>query len=268
MTDLEKKDVIKFFHNISPKVLASAAEKFKKAEVVKYKGTDNDTLNFVTEADIACENAILSEIKKRFPGDGIVAEESYSDVKVGEHGRFWIIDPICGTSNFAKELKLFVSNIALAEDGKLVAACAVDHSQAEYIWSIGDGIFINDKKVDVGRKSSGRTIEVDLGAAMTGSREIREQFARFVTKLVVDTNYAPVTYNSSLGFSYAAIGRLDAYISADNKVWDVAAPNFLMMAAGGVVTTFDGELWTFESRSVVAAREKNFHKELMGYLNG
>ncbi len=267
MADSEKQEIISFFHEISPIILALAAEKFKKAKIVKYKGRDKDTLNFVTEADIACENVIVAEIKKRFPADGVVAEENYSNVKVGQHGRFWIIDPICGTSNFAKELKLFVSNIALAEDGKLVAGCAVDHSQGEYIWSVGKGIFIGQKKADLGRKSSGRTIEVDLGAAMTGSRAIREQFARFVSKLVVETNYAPVSYNSSLGFSYAAIGRLDAYVSADNKVWDVAAPNFLIMVAGGVVTTFEGKPWTLESRSVVAAREKDFHKELISYLN-
>ena len=186
-----------------------------------------------------------------------------------DKGRFWIIDPICGTSNFAKEIRLFVTNIALAENGELVAACAIDHAQGEYIWSTGSNkIFINDTEADIKRKSSGISIEVDLGGAMTGSKERKEQFSKFLARVILETNYAPLTYNSSLGFAYVAIGRIDAYVSADNKVWDVAAPNFLTMAAGGIVTKFDGSPWTLDSNDVLAVRDRELHKELLDYLNG
>lgn len=268
MTDQHKHDLANFFHKVSPLVLDIASKGFKNSSVTKYKGTDDNTLNFVTQADTDVESAVVEKIKKMFPGDKIVAEESYADVKIASDGRFWIIDPICGTSNLAKELKLFVTNIALAEEGKLVAGCAVDHAQGDYIWSVEKGeIFINDKKADLDRKSSGVTIEVDIGGAMTSSMERKKQFSKFLSRIIQETNYAPLTYNSSLGFSYVAIGRIDAYVSADNKVWDVAAPNFLTMAAGGIVTKFDGTPWTLESSDVLAARDKALHKELLGFLN-
>ncbi len=267
MTDSDKEEVKSFFHDISPKVLKLVDEKFKRSEIVKYKGKDENTFNFTTEADVDAENLIVGQIKKSFPQDGIIAEENYADVKIANKGRFWIIDPICGTSNFAKEIRLFVSNIALAEDGKLVASCVVDHSQGDYIWSVGDKIFINNTEAHIGRKSSGTSVEVDLGAAMTGTPQMREKFAKFVSRLIVETNFAPITYNSSLGFAYAAIGRIDSYASADNKVWDVAAANFLMMAAGGIVTQLDGSSWTLDSASVLASRDRQLHKKLLGFLN-
>lgn len=268
MTDSGKQEEVKFFHSISPKILNLVSEKFKKSSVIKYKVSEENTHNFVTEADVAVENTVVEEIKDRFPEDRIVAEENYADVKVTNKGRFWIIDPICGTSNFAKELRLFVTNIALAEDGELVAACAIDHAQGDYIWSVGDQkIFINDTEANLDRKSSGTTIEVDLGGAMTSSKERKEQFSKFLSRIIQETNYIPLTYNSSLGFSYVAIGRIDAYVSADNKIWDVAAPNFLAMAAGGIVTKFDGTPWTLDSSDVLAVRGRELHKELLGFLN-
>lgn len=268
MTHVAKQEVVKFFYDISPKILDLVSKKFKKSSVIKYKVSEENTHNFVTEADVAVENAIVEVIKKKFPNDKIVAEENYADVQVGNKGRFWIIDPICGTSNFAKELRLFVTNIALAENGELVAGCAIDHAEGEYIWSVGDKkIFINDTEANLDRKSSGTTIEVDVGGAMTSSAERKKQFSKFLSKIIQETNYIPLTYNSSLGFSYVAIGRIDAYVSADNKVWDVAAPNFLTMAAGGIVTKFDGSPWTLDSNDVLAVRNKKLHNELLDFLN-
>src|SRR5205807_1001209 len=40
--------------------------------------------------------------------------------------RVWLVDPICGTANYAAALPLFATNIALLEDGQIVAAGVAD----------------------------------------------------------------------------------------------------------------------------------------------
>ncbi len=267
MTNAHREKIQKFFHDIAPQVLELVSKKFKHSSIAKYKSKEKDTMNFATEADLEVEALVVREIKKRFPGDKIVAEENYSDTNIENNGRFWIIDPICGTGNLAKEIKLFVTNIALAQNGTLIASCAIDHAQGEYIWSTGDKkIFINKKQANIGKKSSGTIIEVDVSGAMTATRQTKKQYLQFLSRVVLETNYAPAGYCSSLGFAYTALGRIDAYVCADVNVWDVAAANFLMQAAGGIVTRIDGSPWTLASRDVVAARNKKLHAQLISFF--
>lgn len=265
MTSLE--EVSQFFHDVSPKILKLVAQSFKISHVIKHKDHDRG-IDFVTEADVEVENIIVSEIKNRFPEDQIIAEENFSDTKPINKGRIWIIDPICGTSNFAKKIKLFATNIALAIDGKLVASCVIDHSQNVYIWSIGDNaVFINQNKIKTDKTALGVKIEVDLPGLTKSTKEIKEKHARFIYRLITETKYIAVTYATSLGFAYVSLGRIDAYVTPHIRLWDMAAANFLTIQAGGVVTDIHGLPWTLTSSSVLAARDKRLHKELLDLLN-
>lgn len=264
---VELEEVSRFFNEVSPKILNFVAQSFKKSHVIKQKDHDN-AINFVTEADVEVENIIIREIKRRFPEDQIIAEENFSHIKPSDKGRFWIVDPICGTSNFAKKIKLFVTNIALAIDGRLVASCVIDHSQNVYIWSSGENtIFINQNKVKTDKAAPGVKIEVDLPGLNKSTKEIKEKYARFIYRLLTQTKYIAITYATSLGFAYLSLGRINAYISPHIRLWDMAAANFLTQQAGGIVTDIQGLPWTLTSSSVLAARDKLLHKELLNLLN-
>ena len=261
-------EVEKFFHYISPIILTLVAKKYKKSRIVKHKGNDPTNINFATEADLETEKLIVDEIHKRFPEDLIIAEENFSEVRINDNNRFWIIDPICGTSNFAREINLFVSNIALAENGKLIASCVVDHSQNEYIWSTGQyKIFTNKKEAKIGKKAPGIVVDVDLTALKNSSRETKEKYSKFVSRLVTGTSYAVVTHATSLGFAYTALGKIDAYICAEINLWDIAAANFLVLQTGGIISELSGSPWTLRSLNVVAAKDKNLHKQLINFIN-
>lgn len=265
--DIRLEEVSRFFHEVSPKILNLVAQSYKKSHTIKHK--DHSTgIDFVTEADIEVENIIVGEIKSRFPEDQIIAEENFSHIKPSDKGRLWIIDPICGTSNFAKKIKLFATNIALAIDGILVASCVIDHSQNEYIWSVGENtILINKNKIKTEKTTLGVRIEVDLPGLTKSAKEIKEKHARFIYRLLTETKYIAVTYGTSLGFAYLSLARIDAYVSPDIRLWDMAAANFLTQQAGGIVTDIRGLPWTLTSSSVLAARDKLLHKELLNLLN-
>src|SRR5580658_4489124 len=76
-----------FFHDIAPMVLKLVASFNGKAKVHTIKQIAGD---YATEVDIETEKLIVSEIKKRFPSDSILAEENHSGTIIGSE-RVWII---------------------------------------------------------------------------------------------------------------------------------------------------------------------------------
>ena len=72
--------------------------------------------DFATEADRAAEQAILDVIHTARPDDGFEGEE-LGAVHLGAGGRRWLVDPLCGTANFAAGSASFCVNVALVDAG-------------------------------------------------------------------------------------------------------------------------------------------------------
>src|SRR5271154_1519318 len=69
---------------------------------IEYKGV----FNLVTDVDKAAEKIIIGILRKEFPDDAILAEESGVTDGTGTKRR-WLIDPIDGTTNFAHSYPFF-----------------------------------------------------------------------------------------------------------------------------------------------------------------
>jgi len=216
-----------------------------------------------TQVDIDVENFIVSEIKKRFPQDRILAEENHADTVI-QKGRIWIIDPICGTNNFSRGIKNFCTNIALVDNNQLIASCVIDHSQNDYLWSIGNGeIYVNTNLFQLSEKRFNTLIEVDFGSVVSVDKKQQEKHNRFLKKMITETNYYLISLNSSLGFAYVAIRKMDGFINIYNHPWDICASSFLIQQAGGVITDLTGKPWTLASVGAIAAKNKDIHKKLL-----
>ena len=59
----------------------------------------------VTEADLRSEEILINAIKKEFPNDGIISEES--ETVNPKADRFWVIDPLDGTVNYANDIHTY-----------------------------------------------------------------------------------------------------------------------------------------------------------------
>jgi len=256
-----------FFHYISPKIIQLTNRRFEKTKEIKYKDKEYSP-NFATEGDFDNEKLILEELDKWFPEDLIVAEETSPDSQGINKARSWIIDPICGSSNFKNGIKFFCTNIALSDKGKLIASCVVDHCREEYAWSVGDyKIYINRKEIKPEKISMGTIVDVDLSALAGQDLKRIERHQKLISFLLRDKRYYLSTFSTSLSFAYVGLGRIDAYTNGYSKIWDVAAANFLILQAGGVVTQLDGKAWDLFSDNVLAARDKKLHSELLKILN-
>lgn len=258
---------IAFFHDIAPSIIAFVEKEFKKKLTVHYKKGDTEKLNFQTRIDKRVEEMILEEIHKRFPDDNILSEETKTEEDIMQKGRLWIINPICGTISLSRGINIFCTNIALAIDSKIVAGCVIDHTQKQYIWSVGGNkLFLNEKDHTAVRYP--RTmVEINLSSIGYWDTKTRVQMEHFMSRIIKETDFILTSMETSLTFAYVALGRIDAYVSSYHHVWDVPAINFLIEQAGGVVTDIKGNPWTLDKTSTLAARDKKLYGELLAFLS-
>ena len=116
--------------------------------------------DFATEADLDAERAILGVIEAARPGDARIGEES------GEAGgsgtRRWLVDPLCGTLNFAAETPLLAVNVALVDGTSSIAAVSADPITRELFWADGGGAYLRHEGSDVPLRPSAESRLVDV----------------------------------------------------------------------------------------------------------
>lgn len=230
--------------------------------------TKTQKLDVVTGLDIALDKLVASSLKRAFPYDLIVSEESSPGKLPGEK-RTWVIDPLCGSMNAAFGIKFFCTNIVLVEGGRVVASWVVDHSRREVIWSLGGGVFRNGTPVPrLAVVKPSPMIDCDFGYAGELGRNASGRYVDFVKKLFSREDLRTLSLEGSLAFAYVATGQIQAATVINVRPWDILAACFLVERNGGVVANFDGTPYGIYSRSVVISGNKKIHGLLIKLLRG
>jgi myo-inositol-1(or 4)-monophosphatase len=197
--------------------------------------------DFATVADLEAERVILETIRAARPDDAVLGEESGLNGAPGA-GRTWLVDPLCGTLNFAATTPLLAVNVALREpDGVQVAAVA-DPLAGEVFWTDGASVRLRRDGADlpVGPSTASGLVDVDLDNAHRG----RGRFlpAQLVGDPAFRARFGPRVLSTTLALSWVAVGRRAAYL-ADGDMSDnvhFAAGIALCRAAGCLVTDLEG----------------------------
>ena len=72
--------------------------------------------NWVTEADLASEQYILSQIHRKFPSHMILSEETHATIQNPElQEDLWVVDPLDGTTNARFGIPFFAVSIAYCQ---------------------------------------------------------------------------------------------------------------------------------------------------------
>ena len=93
--------------------------------------------DFATAADIDAEQAIGEVLHAERPADAMLGEEQGLR---GEGDRTWLVDPLCGTLNFAAGMMVVAVNVALRAGTEVTAAFkrfATEYTKASfllYVW--------------------------------------------------------------------------------------------------------------------------------------
>jgi len=195
--------------------------------------------NLVTNADIACEKAIIETIHAAFPGHAILAEESAANVSPAQFtsGPVWVIDPIDGTTNYAHEHYQVGVSVAFAVDSTVLVAAVEAPFLGECFTAIkGRGAFLNGKQIKVRSISSAEEALVATGFPYR--RVNLKNICGRVERVLARCRDLRRIGAASLDISWVGCGRLDAFYEEGLSPWDVAAAGLIAREAGALVGHF------------------------------
>ena len=198
---------------------------------------EKDRQDYASEVDSLAETEIIRELRRAFPDDAILAEESGA---MGKGKQTFVIDPLDGTSNYLRGFPHFCVSIALVENGEPIDGVIFDPLRNElFTASRGAGAMLNDKKIRVGRAQGPHRRLLITGFPPRERTRLAAQLD-CVRSLLVEAEDIRRTGSAALDLAYVACGRADAYFEAGVKSWDIAAGLLLVREAGGRVCDFRG----------------------------
>ena len=207
-----------------------------------------DFHDLVTEFDRRSEEHIRARIREAFPGSAIIGEEggrSGSDdaAAPGEGAQPWHVDPIDGTSNFARGMALWAVCIGAEIDGEMVSGVVYDPVNDQLFWADERGAFLNDEPL-VSRGSAEPS-----QATVISDFPLPRDLVHFPDLALAQLAELSTAFSqrrsigsSAVALCWVAAGWADATFCFGVSSWDVAAAGFIVRRAGGVYETYlDGE---------------------------
>ena len=232
-----------------------ARARLGKPGYLKWKGPRD----VVTEASIEVQDAIVSAIAAEFPDAGILAAEGPGDAVLPVDAPcLWIVDPICGSLNFAQGIPYFGISVALRYEGRIAVGIVYDPSRDELFEATRHTpAMLNGRRIVVRQILEGSEAweGAVIGTDWPHGGERRQQ-ARLVLGLMADqVNACNLMGSPALGLCNVAAGRLHAYWHLDLNIWDIAASSLILERAGGILTDADGLSWLYSDGGYIASND-------------
>ena len=244
-------------------------DRYERLERIDHKSARD----VVTEADHLSEALIIAAIRRRHPGDAILAEESGAHAAAGAEPndvpsrRVWVIDPLDGTVNYANGLPVFCVSIGLVVDDRPTVGVVLDPTRDETFAATVDGpATLNGRPIHASAKDKLSDYVISLGLA---GRSVASR-ARAVRR---EVRISRSMGSGALALAYVGNGRFDAFVQQTSlSAWDVAAAGLIAERAGAMVTALDGSRWYDPARpprSVgIAAAPPAFHERIRSLAAG
>ena len=195
----------------------------------------------VTAADEAGEAVILEGLARLASEIPVVAEEKVAagDIPEVGDGRFWLVDPLDGTKEFISKNGEFTVNIALIDSEGPLLGVVLAPAREKAWWGLrGAGAFVREADGQA-RKIQVRPAPAEGLTAVASRSHSDEATEKFLDEVGASER---ISAGSSLKFCLVAEGRADIYPRfGPTMEWDVAAGHAVLLAAGGHVTTLEGE---------------------------
>ncbi len=234
-------------------------ERFARPHEVTTKGLRN----FVTEADVLAQDAIVAVIRARYPDHQIYTEES-GQVLGSDPLHRWFVDPLDGTTNYARGIPYFSVSIAIECEGELQVGVIYDPlGERLFQAQAGEGAYLNDARLAVSER--GRLIDALLDLGWARSQAARLECLRAAAILGPLLGSARTMGSAALGLAAVAAGWEEIFFHAELSPWDMAAGALLVCEAGGTVTTIAGGAWDVWAGGILASNGL-LHAEVLRLL--
>ncbi|MET3925833.1 inositol monophosphatase family protein [Devosia sp. 2618] len=183
--------------------------------------------DLVTNVDLQIDALFQDELRRAFPDDGILTEESLGQGA----SAMWVVDPIDGTQNFARGIAHFAISVAFVADGTVEFGVVYNPATAElFAARRGEGASLNGQPIRASQVTAPGRAVIDIGY----STKLPQ--SRYVALLdrALSAGFSFVQQGSAaLGLAQVACRRIDGYVEEHLYSWDVLAGLLLVEEAGG-----------------------------------
>ncbi len=236
----------------------------------------------VTEADFAANNVIVPALRRAFPADGILSEETPDVVRhaPGSHldesrldkERVWMIDPLDGTRGFIDGTGDFAVQIGLCISGK--AALGVVYKPVDdvlYSAARGAGAWVEHPNHSPARLHVSDRVNLQA-MRLAASRSHRSPR---MDKVIAALGVREEVRRGSVGIKVGLIveGACDLYVhlSPMSRQWDTCAPEAILREAGGQLTDIFGNPFRYNTIDIgnhngIVATNGAAHREVIERL--
>lgn len=183
--------------------------------------------SLVTATDLAIDRLVSARLNAAFPDHRVLSEEQTTVFDAGAEFT-WVIDPIDGTTNFARGLPVWGVSIALLQHGQPVIGVVDFPLVGEQFTAVaGAGAWRSGAPI--------RTYDGDQAS----DEQLLMKCTRTDRLLQIDTRLkARICGSAAYHLCKVADGTALAGIEATPKLWDFAAAWLIIHEAGGVMSTW------------------------------
>jgi myo-inositol-1(or 4)-monophosphatase len=211
--------------------------------------TKQNANDIVTEFDIRCQDVIISQIKKMFPNDLIIAEEKGFDTTKTDTA--WVIDPIDGTNPYSRQIPHFAIVIGYMKNF-VAQFCVVYNPVLDelYVAELGQGCTKNDVQLKAQKREVSSMMILVEGFGQKQQLTLRDNM---VPPFYTAQGMGSGAYSTTL----VASGSADAYIAQSQHIWD-RIHYILLTESGYKLTRLNGEPFDLRYTDYVATHTQNY----------
>ena len=259
---LERKEFAIELARQAGKTILESSKSLKKIEL------KDSFADLVTETDKGIEKFLFEELKRKFPNDRFIGEESMNKEEWTNEPT-WIIDPIDGTTNFVHTFPYSCVSIGLSINKQSYLGIVYNPSfDRLYVAVKGEGAYLFE-----GNKKDGIKLQVrncsslDEALVMSefgGQRDDAKKECVFRNLEVIGWRCHGVRSLGSAAMNLCAVasGHADAYYEFGLHIWDMAAAALILNEAGGYACDTRGGPLDMQNRRLIGACNEHIAKQI------
>ncbi len=202
-----------------------------------------------TDADLAAQKTIVDLIRSRDPTAAILAEEGITPPDGAR--LIWVIDPLDGTTNYARRIPTFCTSIGVVQDSRPIAGAIYDPLH-DYLFAaeIDRGATLNGMPLHASGTS--HIAEAIIGLDWGRGEKARAIELEWVRAVGTQCRTMRAAGSAALGLCYLAAGWIDVYYHGALSPWDSAAGQLIAQEAGVKLFNFDRKPFNYTDPTCLA----------------